>query len=159
MTDNIRIVERLYAALAKRDHATMASCYGPAARFSDPVFPALQGAEIGQMWRMLCERGADLQVMAGPAHETDAGRVLIEWEARYTFGATGRPVHNRIEASFYLEGGLIIDHQDRFDLYRWARQALGLPGTLLGWSAAYQRAVRTRARRALEAHVAGTTPP
>lgn len=154
MNAGAEVVERLYAALAQRDHAGMAACYGPAARFSDPVFPALQGPEIGQMWRMLCERGTDLQVVAGPVRETDGGRLLVDWEARYTYRATRRPVHNRIRASFFLERDLIRDHTDAFNLYAWARQALGLPGVLFGWSAPFQRTIRSRARRALAADVA-----
>ena len=39
----------------------MAACYAPNAHFIDPVFE-LQGAEIGAMWTMLCERGSDLRV-------------------------------------------------------------------------------------------------
>lgn len=156
MSADGQVVELLYAALARRDHATMAACYGPAARFSDPVFPALQGREIGQMWRMLCERGTDLEVTAGPVRETEGGRMLVDWEARYRYGPDRRPVHNRIQASIYLEGGLIRDHRDAFDLHAWSRQALGISGTLFGWSRPFQRAIRSRARRALAAHSATT---
>ena len=96
---------------------------------------------------------------AGPVREAEGGRLLVDWEARYSYSATRRPVHNRIRASFYLEGGLIRDHRDRFDLYAWARQALGLPGVLLGWSTPFQQAIRSRARRALAADVAARWLP
>ena len=57
------------------------------------------------------------------------------WEATYRFSATGRLVHNIIDAEFEFDAhGLILRHRDRFDFWRWARQALGAPGLLLGWS-------------------------
>ena len=55
------------------------------------------------------------------------------WVATYTYSATGRPVENRIDATFEFRDGRIVRHRDRFDLYRWARQALGPKGLLLGW--------------------------
>lgn len=142
------VITRLYQAFAVRDHAAMARCYTPDARFSDPVFTDLQGRQVAAMWRMLCERAADLRItfrdvvvseISGSAH----------WEAWYTYSATGRPVHNAIDATFVFQGGLIAVHQDSFDLYRWSRQALGVSGLLLGWSPPMQRAIRRRAARSL----------
>ena len=127
----------------------MAGCYAPEAEFSDPVFQNLRGPEVAGMWRMLCERGTDLRIeFSAVADRGQQGSA--RWEAWYTFSATGRAVHNRIEASFDFENGLIRRHVDRFNLYAWARQALGLKGTLLGWSAPVQRAIRVQARRSLE---------
>jgi hypothetical protein len=71
--------------------------------------------------------------------------------ANYTYSATGRHVENRIDASFVLRDGRIALHRDRFDLYRWARQALGVPGLLLGWSPPLQGAIRRKAAAALAA--------
>jgi ketosteroid isomerase-like protein len=142
------VVTRLYEAFAVRDHATMAGCYTPDARFSDPVFTALEGTQVAAMWRMLCERATDLRirfrdvVVAGISGSA-------QWEAWYTYSATGRPVHNVISATFTLRDGLIAEHRDRFDLYRWARQALGTPGVLLGWTPFMQRAIRRRAAQSL----------
>ena len=101
------------------------------------------------MWRMLCERGTDLELEASRI-VTNATNGSAHWEAHYTFGATGRHVHNVIDASFTFEGGLIARHTDRFDLYRWARQALGLKGALLGWSPPVQNAIRRQAARSLD---------
>ena len=47
-----------------------------------------------------------------------------------------------IDASFSFEDGLIADHRDAFDLYAWARQALGPVGVLLGWSPPVQGKIR-----------------
>ena len=144
------VVERFYAAFDRRDHRTMAASYAPAARFSDPVFRDLTGPRIGTMWRMLCERATDLRVECGPVR-SEGGVMRVEWQAWYAYSVTGRQVHNRIAASLTLEGGLIRRHVDVFDLYRWARQALGLKGLLLGWTPVVQRAIRRRASRSLDA--------
>jgi hypothetical protein len=102
---------------------------------------------------MLCERATDLRVACGPVRmEGDIARV--EWQAWYTYSVTGRRVHNRIAASLSLEQGLIHRHDDVFDLYRWARQALGLKGLVLGWTPPVQRAIRRQASRSLDAFAA-----
>lgn len=100
------------------------------------------------MWRMLCDRGKDLKIeWSGLETTEDTGRA--HWEARYTFSATGRKVHNRIDASFEFEDGLIRTHRDRFDLWAWAGQALGLKGKLLGWTPMVRKAIQTQAGKAL----------
>lgn len=142
------VVHRLYDAFRSRDAAAMQACYAPDATFRDPVFDLAGADRIGAMWRMLLERGADLVVEVHGIDADDAhGRA--HWEARYTFGPSGRPVHNVIEASFRLRDGLIARHVDDFDLWRWSRQALGPLGTLLGWSPLVRRQVRATARRSL----------
>ena len=152
MDQPAEVIRRFYDAFQRRDHAAMAACYAPDATFSDPVFPALRGPAVGAMWRMLCERGTDLRIEATDI-EGDSARGSARWEAWYTFSATGRPVHNMIRASFSFQDGLIQSHTDAFDLYRWARQALGLKGLLFGWSPPVQGAIRAQAARALDAFV------
>lgn len=142
------LLTRFYEAFGRRDHATMAACYAPSAQFSDPVFPDLQGPQVSAMWRMLCTRATDLRIEASRI-VADAERGSAHWEAWYRYSATGRPVHNVIEASFTFDAGLIRAHRDRFDLYRWTRQALGLKGLLLGWAPPTQRAIRGTAARGL----------
>jgi ketosteroid isomerase-like protein len=149
MTDNTALIDRFYSAFARRDHATMAACYSPSAEFSDPVFTDLKGGQVGAMWRMLCERGTDLRIEHGPVR-CEGNRCMVDWQAWYTYSATGRPVHNQIAASFVIENGVIQRHRDVFDLYRWARQALGVTGVLLGWSPPVQKTIRTKAARTLE---------
>ena len=72
------------------------------------------------------------------------------WTARYTFSRTGRPVVNRVRGLFAFRDGLIVRHYDHFPFWRWARQALGPVGVLLGWSAPLKWMIRRRAARALE---------
>jgi hypothetical protein len=148
-------IERFYAAFARLDGAAMQACYAPDARFDDEVF-ALQGArQIGGMWRMLCEATRT----QGAAHWRLEASAITErsahWEAHYLFSATGRLVHNRIDAEFgFDETGLITHHCDRFDFWAWSRQALGTPGLLLGWSPWLRAKVRAQAMSRLERHLA-----
>jgi hypothetical protein len=64
MSDEQATIERFYAAFDKHDGEAMAACYGESIRFSDPVFPNLEGARAGLMWKMLCARATDLRVRA-----------------------------------------------------------------------------------------------
>jgi hypothetical protein len=55
-------------------------------------------------------------------------------------------VNNSIDAQFeFGSDGRIVRHRDRFDFWRWSRQALGTPGLLLGWSPMLRNQVRERA--------------
>ena len=143
------LIERLYGAMNRGDGETMAACYAPDARFSDPAFGELRGSEPGDMWRMLTGRATDLTVELAE-HEADERTGTAHWIARYTFGPTGRHVVNDVRATFRFENGLIAEHDDRFSFFKWSRQALGLPGTLLGWTPLLRASVRRRARGDLE---------
>lgn len=149
MHPHAELIQRFYAAFARRDAAAMAACYAPDVHFSDEAFD-LHGADAGTMWRMLCTNGRDL-VLEWRDVVADAREGRAHWEARYTFGATGRRVHNRIDAHFEFRDGLIVRHVDRFDFWRWSRQALGLPGVLLGWSPWLRAKVRAQAAKSLAA--------
>ncbi len=126
----------------------MVACYAPDVLFSDPVFPALAGDQARGMWRMLTSRATDLRIEFSNV-SADGATGSAHWEAWYTFTASGRKVHNVIDASFTFQDGLIATHSDRFDLWRWSRQALGPVGTLLGWSPLLANKVRRQAATAL----------
>src|SRR5664279_639330 len=130
----------------------MAAAYASDATFMDPVFGELHGARIGAMWRMLCERAADLRIESSALTANDTAGAA-HWEAWYTFSATGRPVHNVIDAAFEFANGRISRHTDRFDLYAWSRQALGIKGVLLGWTPLVQGVVRKQAAAGLAAFI------
>ncbi len=147
---NAALIARFYAALDRRDAAAMIACYHPKATFSDPVFPQLDAHGVAAMWRMLCERGTDLAVAASDI-SADATSGHAHWVATYTYSATGRRVVNRIDADFLFRDGLVYRHQDRFDLYRWLRQALGAKGLALGWLPAVRRATQAQAAKTLAA--------
>jgi ketosteroid isomerase-like protein len=143
------VADRFYGAFARRDGAAMAACYAPDATFSDPVFPQLDGTGAGAMWRMLCERGADL-VVTHRIESEDGDRVVVRWDADYTFSTTGKKVHNEITATLVVRGEHIVAHTDVFDFWRWSRQALGVTGWLLGWSGSLQGKVRSTAAGQLD---------
>jgi ketosteroid isomerase-like protein len=141
------VIERFYRAFAARDAETMAALYTDDVRFSDAAFGPLEGERARNMWRMLAARATDLELTFRDV--TDEG---AHWEARYTFSQTGRRVHNVIEARFEFRDGKISRHDDRFDFWRWSRQALGAPGWLLGWTPLLQNAVRKKALAGLDAY-------
>lgn len=150
MHPNAKLLDTFYAAFAKRDAEAMAACYHPNVQFSDPVFQDLRGPRAGNMWRMLCERATTLAVDYSDISADDkTGKA--HWEARYDFTATGRKVHNVIDARFEFADGKIVRHADSFDLWKWAGMALGAKGKLLGWAPAVQNAIRKQAMKGLDA--------
>jgi ketosteroid isomerase-like protein len=157
---NANLIERFYGSLNAKDGVAMAECYAPDATFEDPAFGQLDAVDAGAMWRMLTARAADLRVEVSEITADDeAGSA--RWIATYTFTQTGRRVVNDIRASFRFADGLIAQHRDHFDWWRWARQALGPPGLLLGWNPLFQKAARNKARGTLsefrEREAAGST--
>ena len=148
---NEELIRRLYVALDTRDGEAMARCYHKEATFQDPVF-TLEGDRVGWMWRMLTARAADLRAHASGI-EADAETGKAYWVATYSYSATGRRVENRIHARFRFREGLIGEHVDTFSFWRWSRQALGLPGLLLGWSPMLKRTVQKKAGETLDRYI------
>jgi uncharacterized protein len=147
---NAQLIETFYQAFQHRDPDGMIACYAADVWFSDPVFRDLRGPRAGAMWRMLAERATSLELTFCDITADDrTGRA--HWEARYVFSATGRKVHNIIEARFELTDGKIVRHADTFDLWRWSGMALGPRGKLLGWAPPIQNAIHKTALRGLEA--------
>jgi ketosteroid isomerase-like protein len=154
--ENASLIERFYGAFGRRDVDAMLDCYHPDVSFTDPVFGTLAAAETGAMWRMLNGRARDLRIDCRDIKATERdGRA--HWEAWYTFAATGRPVHNRIDAEFQFADALIVRHVDRFSLWRWAAMALGARGAMLGWVPSVRGAIRAQAAKGLAAFRAGGT--
>ena len=151
----IELVQRFYAAFAKRDGDGMAACYAPEARFSDPAFGELSDGDPGRMWQMLCKQGQDLQVVLDRVQLLPSGAdtavVEAQWTATYTFQLTKRRVVNVVLSRLEVDRarGLIIRQDDQFDFWKWSRQALGPAGLLLGWSSLLQNQVRKQARKGL----------
>ncbi|AIO28533.1 nuclear transport factor 2 family protein [Burkholderia cepacia] len=145
------LIQRFYTAFQQRDIDAMLACYADDVVFSDPAFGELRGDLARDMWRMLVARAQDFSLtFSDVAADQQAGRA--EWIAHYRFITTGRMVVNRIDARFRFRDGRIVEHRDSFDLWRWARQALGLKGALLGWTPFVQRAIRAQARKNLDAY-------
>jgi ketosteroid isomerase-like protein len=158
MHPNAALIHRFYDCFRARDAAGMRACYHADVTFRDPAFGELDAERAAAMWAMLCASAADLAIDVSDVVADDAeGRA--HWVARYTFKRTGRSVVNRIDARFRFRDGLIVWHEDTFDFWRWARQALGAPGTLLGWSDALRDRVRATAHRGLDRFVRDTAGP
>jgi ketosteroid isomerase-like protein len=151
MSQEAALLERYYRAFSTLDAEAMAACYHPQVRFSDPAFPALQGREVGDMWRMMSGRavGFSLQITEAPSVVQGHGRGACV--AHYEFSATGRRVANPISSRFEFRDGLIAVQADHFPFWAWSRQALGLPGLLLGWTPLLQRKVQRQAGQGLAA--------
>jgi ketosteroid isomerase-like protein len=150
---NDALIQDFYAAFDRHDGDRMAASYAPDAHFSDPVFTDLNGDEPGAMWRMLTARADDLRVEL-LEHEAGGDRGSARWRAHYTFTQTGRPVVNDVRAKFRFQDGQIADHVDEFGFHRWARQALGPTGLLLGWTPVVRSATRRKARAGLDEFMA-----
>jgi len=156
LADNSETIHRLYRAFAALDAKTMAECYAIDARFTDEVFTLSGRREIGGMWAMLCDvikaKGADVWSLKYGEVTGVGDKGSAHWEARYRFSATGRLVENQIDATMRFDAsGLITEHVDHFDFWRWSRQALGAPGVLLGWTSLLKGKVQAQATDALRA--------
>lgn len=147
-------IVQLYEALQRHDGDAAAACYTDDAVFEDPAFGRLEGGRVRDMWRMLTARSPDLAVEL-LEHGAEGDRGWARWRARYTFTQTGSPVVNEIDARFRFAGEKIAEHVDTFPLKRWAGQALGRKGTVLGAVGLLGPIVRRQARSGLDAHVAG----
>lgn len=156
---NQATLERFYTAFASLDDATMANCYAQDVVFEDPVFRLQGRREVAGMWRMLCtatrtQAPADWKLVFSDV-EADGRTGRAHWDAHYRFSRTGRLVHNRIDADFGFDAqGRIQRHRDHFDFWRWSRQALGMPGLLLGWTPFLRNQVRAQAAAGLRRFLA-----
>ncbi len=150
MNGNAQVIERFYSAFQKLDYATMQSCYSDDIIFNDPAFGILEGPEAKAMWEMLCKNAKNFSLSFSNIQLLDEEYATCDWVANYTFSKTGRKVTNKIKAHMRLQDGMIIEHTDQFDIWKWSRQALGLPGILLGWSGYLKNKIRSNARKSLE---------
>ncbi|UCJ18745.1 nuclear transport factor 2 family protein [Pseudomonas sp. MM211] len=145
---NADLITRFYQAFQQLDAERMVSCYAPDVRFSDPAFGTLTGDDAADMWRMLTTRAKKFSLTFSDV-QADANGGSAKWVATYLFSQTGRTVVNRIQASFVIRDGLIVEHRDHFDMWRWSAQALGFQGMLIGWTPLLKNTVRRQARNGL----------
>ena len=152
MTNNEQLITGFYESFQNKDYKAMQYCYAEDAIFSDAIFKNLDSKQVKAMWEMLIKRGKDFSltfdnIKAGE----NAGSA--EWVATYTFSATNRKVINHVKANFVFENNKIIKRWDDFNFYKWSRQALGLPGLLLGWTPFFKSKVRRLALNGLDAYL------
>jgi hypothetical protein len=159
MHRNAQTLHTFYDAFARLDPDAMAPCYAEGVAFDDEAFSLRGRREVMGMWRMLCDatrtQNRDAWKLEFRDVEADDRTGRAHWDAHYRFSATGRDVLNRIDAQFEFDPqGRIVLHRDRFDFWRWSRQALGAPGLLLGWTPMLRNAVRRKARANLDRYLA-----
>lgn len=147
MHPNAQAITEFYEGFNRQDPGPMVRIYAPDAEFSDAAFPNLKGSEIGDMWTMLCGRAKGFSLTFRDVSADDTSG-KAHWEAKYLFQG-GRPVFNVIDAAFTFRDGKVVKHVDTFDFWRWSRQALGVPGLLLGWSGFLQKKVQAQAAKGL----------
>lgn len=152
MITNEQLILRFYQAFQHKDYQSMQDCYADEATFSDEVFKNLSAQEVRSMWEMLLKRGQDLVIDFENIHADDQ-KGSAEWKATYTFSKTKRKVINRIKAEFRFENGKIVQHTDRFSFHKWASQALGATGLLLGWTGFLRRKVQQNAMESLRVYM------
>lgn len=144
---NKNIIEQFYTAFGNGDPVTMNSFYHDDIAFEDPAFGLLKGKMAKNMWLMMVAPGVKVNFSNVTANDQTGS---ADWEATYNFSQTGRKVINRIHAEFEFKDGKIIKHKDTFSMWRWSRQALGLPGLLLGWSPIIKNKVNKTANEKLQ---------
>lgn len=149
--DHKEIINRFYNSFAASDAEGMIDCYHDEIRFEDPAFGPLNGEDAKNMWRMLVRPGI---IVTHSNVIADEHTGSADWTAVYTFGNTGKKVINNISASFEFRDGKIIRHTDKFSMRKWARQALGFKGFLLGGTTFLQQQVRKQALAKLTAFTA-----
>ncbi|GAB4395219.1 MAG: nuclear transport factor 2 family protein [Microscillaceae bacterium] len=150
MHQNTQLIRDFYTHFHQKDYQKMRAVYGEEVVFFDALFTLEGIKEVGAMWQMLCKAaGPDFRVVCTRA-EADEHRGWAEWESFYTFSQTGRKVHNRLRASFEFENGKIKFHEDTFNFWRWAAQAFGPLGWLLGGTSFFKNKVRAKVNARLE---------
>ncbi|HAI85153.1 MAG TPA: DUF4440 domain-containing protein [Chitinophagaceae bacterium] len=153
-TPAITVATTFFKAFAQLNANAMCECYQTTAVFNDPVFGLLHYNELTAMWQMLCANATNFSLQFETPVAIDHEYVTVSWTASYTFSATGNKVVNRVKSYLRIENGYITEQSDAFKLSRWAAQALGIKGMLLGWSGFVQKRIRKNARKALERYIA-----
>lgn len=149
MNSNEQLINQFYTCFKNKDFKGMQACYAENATFSDAVFKSLNADQVKAMWEMLITKGKDMRLEYRIISSAE-NLVNAHWDAFYTFSATGKKVVNRIDATFEIENGKIVKHTDNFNFFTWSRQALGLPGILLGWTNFLNNKISTQAMKNLE---------
>ncbi len=141
--DNVQLIQNFYDAFATGDAEAMVSLYADDIEFQDPAFGPLKGDSSKNMWRMLLKTPG-IKISASNI-KADDQTGSADWIAEYTFSLTGRKVINRVLADFIFSNGKIVKHTDTFSFWKWASQAFGLKGFLLGWTPLMKNKVRQQA--------------
>ncbi|MEY2986573.1 MAG: hypothetical protein RJB13_94 [Pseudomonadota bacterium] len=146
------IANSFYHAFSKSDSAGMNVHYAEGATFSDPIFMELSEFEVRGMWEMLCSSAKDFRLSYQIVDASDT-HVQVEWTATYSFGPRNRRVENRVSTLMEIVSGKITRQVDTFSFSRWATQAIGPIGFILGFFPFFRKKVQTNARAKLSEHL------
>ncbi|MCB0806121.1 MAG: nuclear transport factor 2 family protein [Bacteroidales bacterium] len=154
--NNTDLIQKFYTAFSHFNLDGMVSCYHEDVEFHDPAFGTLKGERAMAMWAMFMSRKEVIREIRFSNVQAGAEMGSADWVAEYVYGPKKRKVVNRVHAEFRFQDGKIIHHSDRFDLWKWSRQALGPVGYLLGWSSFLQRKIQAETNRRLDASIEKT---
>ena len=101
------------------------------------------------MWKMLCHSAKDLRVEY-KIREVSESIARVHWEAFYSYGKSGRKVHNKVRAAFEFKDDKIIRHDDVFSLWKWATQAMGPNGQIIGWTSFFKKRLQLQSKEMLQ---------
>lgn len=145
MNPNEITIANFYDAFSKGDATKMATYYHPEIQFRDPAFGLLKENDVAKMWEMLFSRSKNAIKIEVSKIKADDFTGSAQWIATYNFTQTNRTVINTVSAEFLFQDDLIIKHTDTFDMWKWAKQAFGFKGYLLGWKGFFQKKVNEQA--------------
>lgn len=148
-----KIITAFYEAFSKGKANDMVAHYHPDIVFEDPAFGLLKGEEANAMWKMLIERSKGNIKVTFSDVKVVGNRGSASWEAAYIFGPDKRKVVNKIKAVFEFKDGKIIRHTDSFDVWKWASQALGWKGWLLGWTPFMKNQIKKQSKGLLKKYM------
>lgn len=147
------IIDRFYTAFANKQADEMVAQYDDEVVFTDPGFGRLEGDRAKAMWRMLIERGGQDLTVQYEIVDVSGNEGRVNWTADYRFGPKRRKVINHVQAHLLIHNGKIVRHDDQFSFWKWSRQALGLPGLLLGWSSFLKKSVQEKTNKVLSRYL------
>lgn len=153
--DKLATIKEFYTAFNDLDYKTMSNKYSQFALFTDPAFGELNALECKYMWQMLCEsqKSKNFKVELLSIEESK-NAVKAQWRASYIFSKTGRKVINTVNAHFeFSADGKILIHHDKFNLRRWAKQALGLKGYLIGGTRVFRKGLQKQCKATLSKYI------
>ncbi|ARU92149.1 hypothetical protein SCLARK_001685 [Spiroplasma clarkii] len=140
---NKEVVVKFFTALSKGDWKLMNNLYSKDVAFSDTVFGELNYSQITNLWEMLLTENPDLS--ANFKIVEDGEVVKVQWVMVSKFGQKHRKVILNILSTLEVSKGKIIKHNDHFDFKKWAKQALGIIGWMLGSKQSFKNRIKEEA--------------
>lgn len=150
MNANEALITKFYTAFASGNAKAMSECYHPKIHFTDPAFGLLKEDQVSKMWEMLLLKSKGNIKIEFSDIKADDFSGSAKWVATYNFSKTNRNVVNRVTSEFAFQDGLIIKQTDKFDVWKWSKQAFGPIGYLLGWTGFFKKKIQHQALLSLQ---------